>query len=133
MKKLWSASNVRTYGGGSSDTGFLEDLSRTIGDYDRATASVPTGAGRRTVSQQLHRERIMDVADLAALPRGRAVVFASGSRPTLIATQPWSTGRHAEAVKASIARHDPQPETTLAAAQAATAESHALERADAVR
>ena len=55
MRKLWSASNVKVYGGGVSEAAFLEDLSRTIGDYDRAssaaarrcsTRSRPTGPRR---------------------------------------------------------------------------------------
>ena len=121
MKKLWSASNIKVYGGGVSEAQFLEDLSRTIGDYDRRASSVSTGRGHRTVSQQLHRERILDVADLAALPKGRAVVLASGSRPTLIRTQPWMTGPHAAAVRASIAAHDPLASATLRDADLAAA------------
>jgi len=117
MKKLWSASNVKVYGGGVDERTFLEDLSRVIGDYDRLTSSTSTGRGHRTVSQQLHRERILDVDDLAAMPKGRAVVFASGARPTLIRTQPWMTGPHAAAVRASIAAHDPQAERTIREAQ----------------
>ncbi|NTW41327.1 MAG: TraM recognition domain-containing protein, partial [Cellulomonadaceae bacterium] len=100
-------------GGGVSEAAFLEDLSRMIGDYDRLSSSTSTGRGHRSVSQQLHRERILDVADLAALPKGRAVVLASGARPTLIRTQPWMSGPHAAAVRASIAAHDPQTERTL--------------------
>lgn len=113
MKKLWSASNVKVYGGGVSEASFLEDLSRMIGDYDRLSSSTSHGRGHRTVSQQLHRERILDVADLAALPKGRAVVLASGVRPTLIRTVPWMVGPHADAVKASIAAHDPQAARTI--------------------
>jgi type IV secretory pathway TraG/TraD family ATPase VirD4 len=117
MKKLWSASNVKVYGGGVSEAAFLEDLSRIIGDYDRLSSSTSSGRGHRTVSQQLHRERILDVADLAALPKGRAVVLAAGSRPTLIRTQPWMTGPHATAIRASIAAHDPQADRTIREAQ----------------
>lgn len=113
MKKLWSASNVRVYGGGVSEAAFLEDVSRMIGDYDRLSSSTSHGRGNRTVSQQLQRQRILDVADLAALPKGRAVVLSSGSRPTLIRTQPWMRGPHAQAVRASIAAHDPQAENTI--------------------
>ena len=90
-----------------------------IGDYDRPTSSVSTGRGGRGVSHQLQRDRILDVADLAALPKGRAVVYASGARPTLVRTQPWMTGLHAAAVTASIAAHDPQATRTLHEAQAA--------------
>jgi type IV secretory pathway TraG/TraD family ATPase VirD4 len=114
MKKLWSASNIKVCGGGVSEAAFLEDLSRMIGDFDRESSSVSTGRGYRTVSQQLHRERVLDVADLAAMPKGRAVVLASGSRPTLIRTQPWMTSPHASAVRASIAAHDPRAGATFA-------------------
>lgn len=118
MKKLWSASNVKVYGGGVSEAAFLEDLSRTIGDYDRLASSSSSGRGHRTISQQLHRERILDVADLAAMPKGRAVVLASGSRPTLIRTQPWMAGPYADAVRESIAAHDPQAAKTISEADA---------------
>lgn len=117
MKKLWSAANVKVYGGGVNEATFLEDLSRTIGDYDRLATSSSYGRGQRTVSQHLHRERILDVADLAAMPKGRAVVLASGSRPTLIRTQPWMSGPHADEVRASIAAHDPQAERTIREAE----------------
>ena len=117
MRKLWSASNVKVYGGGVDEDAFLEHLSKVIGDYDRLSSSTSYGRGHRTVSQQLHRERILDVADLAAMPKGRAVVLSSGSRPTLIRTVPWMTGPHADAVTASIAAHDPKAERTIREAQ----------------
>ena len=117
MKKLWSASNIKVYGGGVAEDAFLESISKLIGDYDRIASTVSTGRGGRGVSSQLHRERILDVSDLGALPKGRAIVLASGSRPTLIRTQPWMTGPHADAVRASIAAHDPQAERTIREAQ----------------
>ena len=92
-------------------------LSALIGDYDKRVTSVSTGRGQRSVSEQLTRERILDVADLAAMPKGRAVVLSSGSRPTLIRTVPWMTGPHADAVTASIAAHDPKAERTIREAQ----------------
>ena len=49
----------------------------------------------------------MTVADLAALPKGRAVVIAAGSRPTLVKTIPWMDGPHAAAVNDSIDAHTP--------------------------
>ena len=117
MRKLWSASNVKVYGGGVAEVEFLENLSKVVGDYDKRTSSVTYSRGVRSTTEQLHRERILDVADLAALPKGRAVVLASGSRPTLITAQPWMTGPHAEAVRASILAHDPQGQRTVAAAE----------------
>ncbi|MGB3376006.1 MAG: conjugal transfer protein, partial [Microbacterium sp.] len=97
--------------------------------YDRLASTVSTGRGGRGVSSQLHRERILDVSDLGALPKGRAIVLASGSPPTLIRTQPWMTGPHADAVRASIAAHDPQAEQTIREAQQEVAAVAAAEPA----
>jgi type IV secretory pathway TraG/TraD family ATPase VirD4 len=119
INKLWSASNVAIYAGGVKEEEFLERLSRLIGSYDKETRSVSTrsnaslwGTGAQT-SRQLSRERILEVDDLAALPKGRAVVLSSGNRPTLVATVPWMTGPHAAAVRSSIALHDPDATRTL--------------------
>ena len=92
-------------------------MSKIVGDYDELSTSTSSGRGQRTTSRQLVRRRILDVDELAAMPKGRAVVLASGARPTLIRTQPWMTGPHAEAVRASIGAHDPQASRTLTEAQ----------------
>ena len=59
--------------------------------------------GRRTVSAQLRREWILDVADLASLPRGQAVLFASGKPEALLATVHWTDMPYAEQVRARVA------------------------------
>jgi type IV secretory pathway TraG/TraD family ATPase VirD4 len=113
MRKLWSAATVKVYGGGVSETEFLEEISALIGESEHVTTSTSNGRGGASTSRQTTRERILDVADLGAMPKGRAVVLASGSRPVLARTQPWMTGPHAEAIKASIRRHDPAGEQTI--------------------
>ncbi|MFI9311129.1 type IV secretory system conjugative DNA transfer family protein [Streptomyces triculaminicus] len=113
MKKLWSASNIRVYGGGVSETQFLGDLSQLLGDFEPETTSlsIQRGAGRSTSTSVSTRvEKILEVSDLAALPRGRALLFASGTRPVLIETEPWQTGPHAETVRASLAQYAPPEE-----------------------
>ncbi len=107
MNTLWSAATIKVYGGGVAEDKFLDQLSNLVGDYDKATRSSSHSRGHRTISHQLHRERIMTVADLAALPKGRAVVIAAGSRPTLVKTIPWMDGPYAQAVQASIDAHTP--------------------------
>lgn len=107
MRKLWSASNVKLYLGGLSEAEFLRELSELVGDYDKETASVSFNRGLRSTSHQLHRQRILEPAELAALPRGRAVMLSSGMPAALIETVPWMTGKHAPAVRASLAAHDP--------------------------
>jgi type IV secretory pathway TraG/TraD family ATPase VirD4 len=115
MRKLWSAATVRVYGAGVSETEFLSDLSQIVGDFDLDTVSVSHGKGGRSTNHSPRRERILDVSDLASMPRGRAVVFASGAPPVLIRTQPWMEGPNAEAIRASIRAHDPAADTTVPA------------------
>jgi type IV secretory pathway TraG/TraD family ATPase VirD4 len=107
MRKLWSASNIAVYGGGVKEPEFLGELSQMIGDYDKHTYATSVGRGNRSTSHQVHRERTLDIADLGALPRGRAIVFASGAPATLIETVPWMKGPKSAEVAASISAHDP--------------------------
>ena len=91
MEKLWSAANIRVYGGGVPDATFLERLSKLIGDYDILSSSVSYNNGVRGTSKQSQRHHIMEVSDLASLPPGRAVVFPSGVPATMIKTcRGWS-------------------------------------------
>ncbi len=107
MRKLWSAANVKVYGGGVTEAEFLNELSQLIGDFEVRSVSTSSGRGGRQTSRSYQRERILDVADLAALPRGRAIVLASGAPATIVQTLPWMTGPHAAEVRESLARHDP--------------------------
>jgi type IV secretory pathway TraG/TraD family ATPase VirD4 len=110
MTKLWSSASIRVYGGGEVDPRFLGTLSELIGDYEARTTSVSVQHGRgggRSTTTSTRVERILEVADLAALPIGRAVVFASGSRPILVQTEPWYAGPQADRVRAAMARPAP--------------------------
>jgi type IV secretory pathway TraG/TraD family ATPase VirD4 len=108
MRKLWSAATVKVYGGGVSEVEFLEEISKLIGDFDLLSRQETHGVRQgRSTSRSVRRERILDVADLASLPQGRIVVFASGSRPVLARSIPWMAGPNADAIRASITAHDP--------------------------
>lgn len=89
MKKLWSAANVKLYGGNNAETEFLESLSDLIGTWDKQTRSISTGRGQRSVSTQLSRERIVEVAELSSLPKERGIMIGAGIRPTMVKTTPW--------------------------------------------
>jgi type IV secretory pathway TraG/TraD family ATPase VirD4 len=110
MTKMWSAANIRVYGGGEANTRFLGDLSQLVGDFELTTTSVSVQhggtSGSRSVTTSSRPEKILDVADLAAMPLGRAIVFGGG-RPFLIETEPWQNGPHADRVRASIAARVP--------------------------
>ncbi|THG29289.1 type IV secretory system conjugative DNA transfer family protein [Naasia lichenicola] len=107
MRTLWSASNVAIYGGGVKEPEFLSELSQMIGDYERDSHTVSSGRGGQSVSRTQGHARILDIADLAALPRGRAVVIASGTPAVLVETEPWMSGPHAAAIRAALAEAQP--------------------------
>jgi hypothetical protein len=73
MRKIWSAANVKVYGGGVAEEGFLRALSDLIGDYSYTNVSISSGKSGSSRSRQEGKERIFDVSNLAELDRGRAV------------------------------------------------------------
>lgn len=117
IEKLWSSANIRVYGGGGADTKFLGDLVQLVGEYEPMTYSTTVQSGRgqysHSTSASTRQEKILDVADLAALPRGRAVVLASGAPPALVRTLPWQASGHASAVRRSLAKFAPPEEMPL--------------------
>ena len=121
MNQLWSAANVKVYGGNVSEENFLEFLSKLVGDYDRQTATVSRSKGNDSVSRHITRERIFTVADLQAFPRGRALVFSAGNPATLIKTVPWMAKPYAALIRESLRRYDPETTTDTTPAGAASA------------
>lgn len=106
MRKLWDAANVKIYGGGTTDTRFLESLSQLYGHYDRRTRSYSSGGWQgASTSWSSQRERVFSVDDLSAMPPGRAAVGLSGTRPVLVETVPWMSRPDAEVVRASLSRY----------------------------
>ncbi|WP_434617467.1 type IV secretory system conjugative DNA transfer family protein [Arthrobacter sp. A5] len=119
MRKIWSAANVKVYGGGVAEEEFLRALSDLIRDYSYTNVSISSGKSGSSRSRQEGKERIFDVSNLAELDRGRAVVLASGAPATLVRTMPWYTGPHKDAVQASIKKYSPRPEEEAAPVSAA--------------
>ena len=112
MAKLWGAANVRVYGGGVSDTRFLGELSASCGVFEPHTTSTShrfPAAWPDSITRAGRSEPVLDIADLAAMPRGRALVLLSGAPPVLVKTVPWWEGPAADAVRASLTRHAPRP------------------------
>ena len=105
MRAMWSAATIRVLGAGVADEKFLSEFSSLIGDHEEwILQSVYTGRnGERQLTRSLRKDRTLAVSDLASLPRDRAIVFASGSRPVVIATVPWMDGPHAAQIRAAIA------------------------------
>ncbi len=102
MEALWSAANVKLYGGGNDDDRFLQRLSNAIGTAQQITRSSSVGSGRRTVTRAVRDVAILTPAELRSLPAGRAVLLPSGMPPVLVRAVPWWDGDQADAVRASL-------------------------------
>lgn len=110
MAKLWGAANVRVYGGGASDTKFLGDLSASAGIFEPETKSTSHKVHEfwdKSVTTNSRSEPILDVPDLASMPRGRALVQYSGTRATLVRPVPWWEGPYADEIRESLAHFEP--------------------------
>ena len=105
MAKLWSAANIRIYGGGANEEQFLEGISKVCGEVEVVTPSVSDSPGGHTRSQSMRRERVLDVGTLAEVPLGRAVVMLSGAPAVVVRTTTCLEGGLAPVVRASMAHH----------------------------
>jgi type IV secretory pathway TraG/TraD family ATPase VirD4 len=118
MAALWSAATVKLIGAGLDDARHAEDVSRLIGEHDVAVTTVNRDAnGYTSYSTSPQRRRILEPGDLRALPRGRAVLLATGARAAMINLMPWYTGDQAQIVgddtAASVAAITEQARTVL--------------------
>ena len=81
---LKSSSTVRYYGGSVDDNQYLSELSGKIGKHDVTYRSESYGGGSGNRSRQVQREDILEVADLAGLPKELAVIQSPGNMPVLV-------------------------------------------------
>ena len=122
MKKLFSTANVFTYGGNVKEEQFLKMLSDLIGQYRYTSVSTSRQKDSLSTNRQDSTDDILSVADLAALPKGRAVMLGSGARAVLLRTVPISERPYGDKVTASDATHNsPQPVTARPAGPAPAA------------
>ncbi|MGW2725089.1 type IV secretory system conjugative DNA transfer family protein [Streptomyces sp. NPDC001492] len=116
MEKLWSTANVTSYGGGGRDDRFFARISAMVGKFEPLTYSQSRQPGGKSgnplasnvsTTTSSRPEEIIDAADLTSVPFGRAVVFASQTRTTLVETKPWWEYEWKDKVEASLRKYDP--------------------------
>lgn len=100
MRTLWSAATIKMIGSGIDDASFAEDLSRLIGEHEVDSYSRSTGGGRGgSTTHSERRERILPAAQIRALPKGQAIVMATGMPPAMVQLQPWYESRQAAVIQ----------------------------------
>jgi type IV secretory pathway TraG/TraD family ATPase VirD4 len=117
MDALWSAATVKIIGSGIDDADFADKLSRQIGDHDVETVSVSTSESGKSTSVSMRQERILPPDEIRALPKGKALVFATGMRVGMLTLTPWYRDPAAKTIGAASAR---QTKAITARAQAKT-------------
>lgn len=89
IKELWGAATIKLVGPGMDDASFAGDLSRLVGEHDVPTVSYGNGRSGHSRNRSMRRDRIMSAADIRALGKGAALLFATGSKPALVKLRPW--------------------------------------------
>jgi type IV secretory pathway TraG/TraD family ATPase VirD4 len=140
MDALWSAATIKIVGAGIDDPQMAEDLSRLAGEHDVVTESTTHSPQGYSLSTSLRRQRVLEAADVRALPKGRALLLATGSRIAALRLRPWYAGPRRDEIAAAVAaatdqltrraRGDPDPDDTAAMETANAEPTDAAELAD---
>ncbi|WP_206691048.1 type IV secretory system conjugative DNA transfer family protein [Quadrisphaera sp. INWT6] len=101
MDALWSAATCKIIGAGLDDAKVAEDISRLIGDHDVTTRSTSRGRGSATTSTSQRSQRILGADAVRALPRGGAILLATGCRAAYVVLTPWYRAPHSAEVAAA--------------------------------
>ncbi|MEU6312317.1 TraM recognition domain-containing protein [Streptomyces sp. NPDC047014] len=89
MDALWSAATIKVIGSGIDDPDFADKLSRLIGDHDVETKSTSVSDSGKSTSISMRQERILPADRIRALPKGTALLFATGLRAAMLDLRPW--------------------------------------------
>ncbi|MDP9793432.1 type IV secretory pathway TraG/TraD family ATPase VirD4 [Catenuloplanes nepalensis] len=89
MDALWSAATVKLLGAGLDDADFVDKVARLVGQHDVKTLSTSRGRDGKSRSTSYRQEQILPADRIRALPKGTALLLATGVRPALIRLRPW--------------------------------------------
>ncbi|MDQ0987062.1 type IV secretory system conjugative DNA transfer family protein [Streptomyces sp. V2I9] len=107
MDALWSAATVKLLGAGLDDADFVEKISKLVGQHDVSTVSVSRSKDGSSRSTSYRQEQVLPPDRIRALPKGTALLLATGVRPALIRLRPWykepDAGHISAAAKAEVA------------------------------
>ncbi|MFE0729730.1 type IV secretory system conjugative DNA transfer family protein [Streptomyces antibioticus] len=101
MDALWSAATVKLLGSGLDDADFVQKISTLVGQHDVRTPSVTRGRDGTSRSYSYRQEAVLPPDRIRALPKGTALLLATGIRPALIRLRPWYKEPGAAAIAAA--------------------------------
>ncbi|MEV0185812.1 TraM recognition domain-containing protein [Streptomyces sp. NPDC050625] len=124
MDALWSAATIKLLGAGLDDADFVEKISKLVGQRDVSTVSLSKSKEGTSRSVSYRLDPILPPDRIRALPKGTALLLATGIRPALIRLRPWYKEAGAAAISAAAAKE--AEAITLRATQKWT--THAVEQ-----
>ncbi|MEU6201547.1 TraM recognition domain-containing protein [Streptomyces sp. NPDC047061] len=89
MDALWSAATVKLLGAGLDDADFVEKISKLVGNQDVRTPSISKSKDGTSRSYSYRLDPVLPADRIRALPKGTALLLATGVRPALIRLRPW--------------------------------------------
>lgn len=101
MDALWSAATVKLLGAGLDDADFVQKISTLVGQHDVRTPSVSHSRDGSSRSYSYRQEAVLPPDRIRALPKGSALLLATGVRPALIRLRPWYKEPGAAAISAA--------------------------------
>jgi type IV secretory pathway TraG/TraD family ATPase VirD4 len=106
MDALWSAATIKLLGAGLDDADFVDKIARLVGQHDVKTPSYSRSKDGSSRSVSYRQEQVLPADKIRALPKGTALLLATGVRPALIRLRPWykepNAGPIAAAAKAEV-------------------------------
>ena len=89
MDALWGAATIKLLGAGLDDADFVEKVSRLVGEHDVSTVSVSRSKDGRSAVHLVPSGAHPAGGPIRALPKGTALLLATGVKPALIRLRPW--------------------------------------------
>ncbi|MCZ7436874.1 TraM recognition domain-containing protein [Micromonospora sp. WMMC241] len=115
MDALWSAATVKLLGAGLDDADFVDKVARLVGQHDVRTPTYSRSRDGSSRSVSYRQEQALPADRIRALPKGTALLLATGVRPAVIRLRPWFKEPDAAPI-AAAAKAEAQAVTERAAA-----------------
>ncbi|MFF7987725.1 type IV secretory system conjugative DNA transfer family protein [Streptomyces sp. NPDC007901] len=101
MDALWSAATIKLLGAGLDDADFVEKISKLVGQHDVRTPSYSKSKDGTSRSYSYRQDQVLPPDRIRALPKGTALLLATGVRPALIRLRPWYKEPGADLISAA--------------------------------
>ncbi|MFJ6464627.1 TraM recognition domain-containing protein [Streptomyces sp. NPDC091387] len=115
MDALWSAATIKLLGAGLDDADFVQKISTLVGQHDVRTPSTSRSRDGTSRSYSYRQEAVLPPDRIRALPKGAALLLATGVKPALIRLRPWYKEPGADVISAAA-----KAETAAITARAAS-------------